>query len=254
VGAGRYNTTGYNNSAQGYAALFSNTTGYQNSAQGYAALYSNTTGYQNSAQGMNALQSNTTGYYNSAQGMQAGAYISGGAVANTVSNNSVYLGYNTKALADGDTNEIVIGADATGAGSNSATLGNTSVTQTVLRGNVTTNGTISGLKAITTHSATEAATAATMYGNVHLVTGNYTITLPTAVAGMNAKFCSTTAAVFYIDTAAGDKWILAGTATDDGDKIGSPGSAGDCVDFVSHDAAVGWMTMFMNVVFVDSGA
>jgi archaellum component FlaF (FlaF/FlaG flagellin family) len=40
------------------------------------------------------------------------------------------------ALADGDTNEIVIGASAVGAGSNSVVLGNDSITKTVLKGNV----------------------------------------------------------------------------------------------------------------------
>ncbi|MDD5721539.1 MAG: hypothetical protein PHT16_03840, partial [Candidatus Pacebacteria bacterium] len=71
VGAGRYNTTGYRNSAQGYNSLFSNTTGYNNSAQGVNSLYSNTTGYNNSAQGTYSLYSNTTGYYNSAQGVNS---------------------------------------------------------------------------------------------------------------------------------------------------------------------------------------
>ena len=50
------------------------------------------------------------------------------------------LGYRTSPLADNQTNQIVIGYDATGAGSNTATLGNTSITKTILRGNVETNG------------------------------------------------------------------------------------------------------------------
>jgi hypothetical protein len=70
-GGGSYNTTGTNNSAQGYQALYSNTTGYYNSAQGVQALYSNTTGYYNSAQGYQALYINTTGINNSAQGVSA---------------------------------------------------------------------------------------------------------------------------------------------------------------------------------------
>ena len=70
-GGGSYNTTGYNNSAQGVYALQNNTTGYNNSAQGANALQNNTTGYNNSAQGANALQNNTTGFNNSAQGVQA---------------------------------------------------------------------------------------------------------------------------------------------------------------------------------------
>jgi hypothetical protein len=67
--------------------------------------------------------------------MQAGRYISGGGT-NQTSNNSVYLGYDTRALADGDTNEIVIGASAIGIGSNTVVLGNDSIVTTALKGKV----------------------------------------------------------------------------------------------------------------------
>jgi hypothetical protein len=130
------NTTGERNSAQGYAALYSNTTGSYNSAQGYIALYSNTTGGSNSAQGYAALYSNTTGNYNSAQGVSAGRYIADGTTANATGSNSLFLGANTRALADGQTNQIVIGDSAIGLGSNTVVLGNSSITTTVLRGNV----------------------------------------------------------------------------------------------------------------------
>jgi hypothetical protein len=130
------NTTGNYNSAQGYAALFSNTTGSYNSAQGYGALYSNTTGNYNSAQGMYALYSNTTGSGNSAQGYQAGRYLADGSTGRTTGNNGLYLGYSSKASADGTDNEIVIGYNAIGLGSNTVVLGNTSIVTTVLRGNV----------------------------------------------------------------------------------------------------------------------
>jgi hypothetical protein len=48
----------------------------------------------------------------------------------------VYLGYDTRASASGNTNEIVIGSTARGAGSNTATIGNTSITKTILRGTI----------------------------------------------------------------------------------------------------------------------
>ena len=128
-GSGRYNTTGSYNCAQGGAALYSNTTGPYNCAQGYAALSLNTTGRYNCAQGYAALYSNTTGSYNCAQGYAAGRYISGGVTVNTICNNSVFLGSLTKAYADDETNEIVVGYNATGAGSNTATIGNASIAQ-----------------------------------------------------------------------------------------------------------------------------
>jgi len=130
------NINGWNNSAMGTSALYSNTTGNSNSAMGTFALYSNTTGDNNSAMGYQALYSNTTGNYNSAIGYYAGAYLAGGFYPNQTSSNSLYLGYDTRALADGDTNEIVIGASAIGNGSNSVTLGNDSITKTILKGNV----------------------------------------------------------------------------------------------------------------------
>ena len=144
--------TGYYNTAVGLNSLYSNTTGQRNSAVGAFALqnntdsnntaigsetlYLNTTGYNNSAIGSGALYPNTTGYNNSAIGVSAGRYIADGTTANQTSNTSVYLGTSTKALASGDANEIVIGYNAIGLGSNTAVLGNSSITTTALRGNV----------------------------------------------------------------------------------------------------------------------
>jgi hypothetical protein len=166
----RYNTTGSNNTATGLNALYSNTTGAYNTAHGYQALYSNTTASSNTAHGYQALLSNTTGASNSAVGIyssgknttgssnvalgyaalyenttgssntaigrEAGRFIADGTTANTSTSNSVFLGYNTKALATGQTNQIVIGDTAVGLGSNTAILGNSSITKTQLQGNV----------------------------------------------------------------------------------------------------------------------
>jgi len=78
-------------------------------------------------------------------GYLAGDFVSGGG-DNTTSSYSTYLGYNTKALASGDTNEIVIGNGATGVGSNSVVLGNDSITKTILKGNVGIGTTSPGQK------------------------------------------------------------------------------------------------------------
>jgi len=127
------NTTGSSNSAQGVDSLYYNTTGFANSAQGYAALFSNTTGSINSAQGYAALFSNTTGSNNTAVGLSAGRYYSGTAGALTAIDNSLFLGAGTSALnATGDTNETVIGYNAIGNGSNTATLGGTGTTGTII--------------------------------------------------------------------------------------------------------------------------
>jgi hypothetical protein len=130
------NTTGVVNSALGAGALSSNTSGQYNLASGVNSLQSNTTGTYNSALGPQALQTNTTGSYNTAAGYNAGTYIANGTSANQTSSNSLFLGTNSKALGVGQDNQIVIGYDATGLGSNTAVLGNSSITTTALRGNV----------------------------------------------------------------------------------------------------------------------
>lgn len=130
------NTTGYGNTANGYYTLYVNTNGSYNTANGYNALYVNTSGSNNTANGYYALRSNTTGGNNTAIGYAAGRFVADGATANQTSNNSLYLGYDSRALANGDTNEIVIGAGAIGLGSNTVVIGNSSTTQTLLSGNV----------------------------------------------------------------------------------------------------------------------
>ncbi len=131
-----FNATGNNNTANGEQALYSNTTGSNNTANGPAALYSNTTGSNNTANGQAALFSNTTGIGNTANGYGAGQYIADGVTANQTSSNSVYEGYQAYPLANGDTNENVIGNAAIGHGSNTTTIGNSSVTDTYLAGMV----------------------------------------------------------------------------------------------------------------------
>ncbi len=165
-----YNTTGRENTATGLEALFSNTTGMQNSAFGLAALHKNTEGDSNAALGHYSLQNNITGSYNTASGggallnmtsgdsntasghgalenMTSGDYNTAlGGMAGKLygystdalltANNSLFLGGNSRAEADGQTNQIVIGYGAVGIGSNTVVLGNNAITTTSLRGDV----------------------------------------------------------------------------------------------------------------------
>jgi hypothetical protein len=131
------NTSGNNNVAIGPETSYSNTTGSQNTAiGGYGALRANTTGSGNTALGFYAHNSNISGSNNTAIGGNSGSYLADGSTPNTISDYSLYLGYNTKASADNTQNEIVIGYNAIGSGSNTVQLGNTSIT------NVKTSGTI----------------------------------------------------------------------------------------------------------------
>jgi hypothetical protein len=128
------NTTGTYNMAIGSQTLSSNTTGGSNTGIGAGALYYNTTGLSNVAIGAYALYYTSTSNNNVAIGTFAGSYIADGSTSNT-SVNSLFLGNNTKASALGVTNEIVIGYTAIGNGTNTATLGNSSIVSTFLRGN-----------------------------------------------------------------------------------------------------------------------
>jgi hypothetical protein len=122
------NTTGSGNSALGVNALESNISGMNNASVGAYSLSNLTTASNNSAIGVYALNNLTTGATNVGQGYLAGSYITGGSTPNQTSATSAYLGANTESLANGDTNEIVIGANAVGLGSNTAQIGTSATT------------------------------------------------------------------------------------------------------------------------------
>jgi hypothetical protein len=164
------NSTAQDNVSLGYDALLNNTGGSACVAIGGNALKLNTTGIYNFAIGSNSLQSNISGNYNTAIGasslayatasnntaigsdclveittgntnigigVQAGRWAASLYNPNQTSNTSIYIGNDTRSSANGNTNEIVIGHNAIGQGSNTVTLGNSSITQTLLRGTVT---------------------------------------------------------------------------------------------------------------------
>ena len=79
------------------------------------------------AVGYGAGQNNTTGYF-TAVGYKAGRYAGTGTAPNETSTGSTYLGQNTRASADGVSDETVVGYSAIGGGSNTVTLGGAVVT------------------------------------------------------------------------------------------------------------------------------
>jgi hypothetical protein len=150
------NSSGFNNTALGYQALYFTSTASANLGSGYKALYSNTTGsnnvavgseslsntsaaIQNTSIGAQALVGMLTGDKNVAVGFNAGRYI-GSISTNTSSSNSIFIGFQTKPLLTGQSNQIVIGYDTTGNGTNTTTIGNFNVLQTYIRGEVIVGG------------------------------------------------------------------------------------------------------------------
>jgi hypothetical protein len=138
-GSGTTNNTGTNNTFIGSLSGNKTTTGSYNVSFGESALYNNTTGGSNTALGNQSLLGNISGIYTVSLGRNAGRFIADGATANTITNYSVFLGNETKALADNQSNQIVIGYNAIGKGSNTVQLGNTSITATYLQGEVNIN-------------------------------------------------------------------------------------------------------------------
>jgi trimeric autotransporter adhesin len=129
------NTIGSFNVALGAYALTSNSTTNYNTAIGSAALYS-TTGSNNLGLGANSLYNSSTGSNNVGIGYDAGRFISDGVTSNINVDQSVYIGGLTKSNVNNTTNQIVIGYNATGIGTNSVVLGNDSIVRTALKGNV----------------------------------------------------------------------------------------------------------------------
>jgi len=185
------NTTGSWNVGVGSSALSTNTTGSENLAFGEQSLSLNTTGNKNAASGRFSLFENTTGSSNVAWGYDAGRRISGGG-ANQTSNQSAFIGEDTRASAAGNTNEMVFGHTAIGQGSNTVTLGNSSITKTFLRGNtmvnttsdngvdkLQVNGSISGIgfkQAYVTKTGTYTATTDDYV--IDCTSGTFTVNLP----------------------------------------------------------------------------
>lgn len=133
-------TTGQRNTAVGHTSLNSNTTGQYNTGLGYEALTDNLAGERNLGLGYGALRNNTIGSYNTALGYFSG--VGDGSSlgsTNASSTYSTYIGYQSRPNSVNSTNEIVIGANAVGNGSNTATIGDGNITATYLKGAVNGN-------------------------------------------------------------------------------------------------------------------
>jgi len=126
------NTTGGNNTAIGNFSIAYNTTGGSNTAIGLGSLLNNFSGSFNTGVGKDVLSANTTGQNNAAVGHSAGSLL-------TIGSQNTFIG----SQAGGFTgqlisaqNSIAIGYQAITTASNQVVLGNTSITETVLRGNI----------------------------------------------------------------------------------------------------------------------
>jgi hypothetical protein len=145
-------TTGTNNTVFGNSALSTVTSSQSNTAIGNDALkiLGDSTNDRNTAVGTGSFANLTSGQYNVGVGM--GSLLNAGSGSNNVavgkyagfrdtnnagvssSNQSIFIGSETKPLNATSTNEIVIGYDARGLGNNSTVLGNSLITQAKIFG------------------------------------------------------------------------------------------------------------------------
>jgi hypothetical protein len=124
--------SGDGNIAIGVTTLYSNISGIGNLGIGYASLFSNigegsSLGSYNIAIGSYSLQYVVNGLKNVAVGYNSGLNYGSGGDNCTASTNSIFIGYDSRPLANTQDNQIVIGYMGRGQGSNTITIGNSSI-------------------------------------------------------------------------------------------------------------------------------
>jgi hypothetical protein len=87
---------------------------------------------------------------------------------------SIFIGNNSRALSNNQTNQIVIGTNAQGNGSNTTTIGNLNTTNTFLRGHVSASAFSGSLFG----TASNAVSASHMSGSVTNIGDSYTSVAP----------------------------------------------------------------------------
>jgi hypothetical protein len=141
-------STGSSNTVLGASALLGvsgQTNGINNTAIGALALRNATTAAFNVGVGSNSLNNLTAGNDNTVLGFLSG-YYAGAGTGTTLTNMSqgVLLGSNVRAGSNASTNEIAIGYNVVGNGSNTVTIGNYSNTANYFRGDINLTGNVNG--------------------------------------------------------------------------------------------------------------
>ena len=144
--------------------------GNYNVGVGFDCMFENT-GTRNTGVGPQAGMYVATGNDNTYFGYNAGRYIAGGVTNSAMSSASVFLGVDSRPLASSQTNQIVIGYQAIGLGSNTVVIGNNSITTTALKGNTQVSGSLN------------VSGSTTVRGNT-IITGSLLVSGSSLVAGI----------------------------------------------------------------------
>ena len=137
--------------------------------------------------GGSALNSLTAGQKATALGHGAGSYygVTGGYTAMSSSSHSIFIGTYAAANANGETDQIVIGSDATGNGSYTTTIGNDNTQRTFLEGALVHPTTPDEL------TAAGAISLVTPITHISSAGGAYTVTLADGVQGQRKMLICT---------------------------------------------------------------
>ena len=123
------------NTMIGVATAIAASNSNSNSAIGSGVLFKHPSSQRCNAVGREVFYELLAGNDLIGIGFDAGRFIRTGALCTSLSN-SVLIGNNTRTNANGDTNEIVIGHNAVGEGSNTVVIGNSSTQEAFLNGNL----------------------------------------------------------------------------------------------------------------------
>lgn len=178
------------------------TTGASNNGVGYASLQLLTTASYNDALGREAGANNTTGSNNQFFGFRAGRYIADGTTSNAITENSIFIGSQTKALANNQINQIVIGHSTTGIGSNTTVLGNSSTVTTAIYGNLMLGTTTASTYKLDVQGTANILTSLNL-GNYATPTAQriFTIGQDTSYTTIGSLVGATSNAAMYMNTA-----------------------------------------------------
>jgi hypothetical protein len=130
LGAFEKNTIGTHNTPMGLLSMGNNTEGSYNTTMGAYSLYTSPNSFGCVSIGNNAMRWLIGASKTVSVGMNSGENNGG------IQDNSVFIGYQAVPKSSNQINQIVIGHEAWGAGSNTVTLGNTLIEKTVLRGKI----------------------------------------------------------------------------------------------------------------------
>lgn len=180
------------NTAIGRYAMRLNNGGNSNTAVGFSSSENNVSGVGNTSIGYASMVNATTGNYNVIIGLDAARLNASSSNLTNISS-SVVIGYQAKPLStSGDTNQIIIGYQSIGLGSNTTVIGNASTLSaryygaTAIRGTTLTDDVTYGSELATTGSGTNWSGTGFSTGYTH--TAGSTAALTTTITPISGGY------------------------------------------------------------------